>query len=407
MFTHDLCFFVYLALFLIYYILAMNLDNWMPKKGKDKMIKTKKYFVLMLIGIWIILTVSCSPSSETSASEPAAEQTLQVIYAEFTAQAVDVASDAKEVVPTEVPTQVPTQVPQQPTKAPLMMPGEPPEPERTLKDSNSSFKAYENRAISGDNFLDGVYERPFTSREMVYQPDLDIITVDFATDEDFFYFTINLYNGPKPDDLGQTGMYGVEFDRTKTGRGDLIVWVENPQHDWSVENVSVYTDNNGDVGGPRPIIANAGFEGNGYDTLVELKSDKVAFARHSPNNANAVQIAVSRNLLENPPEFLWGAWADNGLKNVSMFDYNDTMGPTEAGSPIKSSEDYPLDALYSLDNTCRLPYGFEQIGAFIRGMCITQPPAPNPAEKCDLVCIVKEMDGSGEYTGGCHEWACK
>jgi hypothetical protein len=145
----------------------------MSKKGKNKMLKTKKYFALMLMGIWIILMVSCSPSSETSASESAAEQTLQAIYAEFTAQAVDAASDAKEVIPTEVPTQVPTQVPQQPTKAPLMMPGEPPETERTLIDANSSIKAHENRAVLGDNFLDNIYERPFTSWDMIYQPDLD------------------------------------------------------------------------------------------------------------------------------------------------------------------------------------------------------------------------------------------
>lgn len=368
------------------------------------MLKTKKYFVLILMGIWIIQAVSCNSSGDTSSTESAAEQTLQAIYAEDTAQAESAAIEAKEVVPTEIPTQVPTQVPQQPTKESFMMPaGEPPVPERTLVDSNSSYKAHENRAVLGDNFLDNVYERPFTSKEMVYQPDLDILTVDFASDEVFFYFTINLFNGPTQDDSGMTGMYGIEFDRTKTGRGDLIVLVESPQKDWSVENISIYTDNNGDVGGIQPIVADAGFVGNGYDTLVELVGDKVAFARQSLDDANAVQIAVSRSLLEYPTEFLWGAWADNGLKDVTKFDYNDTMGPTEAGSPIKGNEDYALDALYSLDNTCRLPYGFEQIGAFIRGMCITQPPPTNPAEKCDLVCIVKDTDGSG----GCYEWACK
>lgn len=354
------------------------------------------------MGIWIIQAVSCNSSGDTSSPESAAEQTLQAIYAEDTAQAESAAIEAKEVVPTEVPAQVPTQVPEQPTKVPLMMPGEPPEPDRILKDSDSSIKAYENRAVLGDNFLDNVYERPFTSWEMVYQPELDIITVDFAYDENFFYFTINLYNGPKSDDLGQTGMYGIEFDRTKTGRGDLSVWVESPQKNWSVENISIYTDNNGDVGGIQPIVADAGFVGNGYDTLVELGSDKAAFARLAPEDPRAVQIAVSHSLLENPTEFLWSAWADNGLKNVSMFDYNDTMGPTAAGSPTKGDR-YPLKELYSLDNTCRLPYGFEQIGSFIRGMCITQPPAPNPAEKCDLVCIVKESFPEV----GCHEWACK
>jgi len=368
------------------------------------MLKTKKILVLLLIGIWIIQAVSCSSSSDISTNDSnSAEQTLQAIYAEDTAQAETVVKEAEEVVPTLIPTQPPQPPlpPQQPTKVSLLMPGEPPEPIRTLKDSNSSFKAHENRAVLGDNFLDSLYERPFTSLEMVYQPDLDIITVDFATDENFFYFTINLYNGPKPVGSGPTGMYGVEFDRTKTGRGDLIVWVENPQDDWSVENVSVYADKNGDVGGPRPIIANAGFMGNGYDTNVGLESDKSAFARIAPDDARAVQIAVSRNLLNNPTEFLWGAWADNGLKNVTMFDYNDTMGPTEAGSPIKNDEDYPLNALYNLDNTCRLPYGFEQIGSFIRGMCITQPP-PAPEIDCPMICLVKCPDRND----GCCEWAC-
>jgi hypothetical protein len=262
-----------------------------------------------------------------------------------------------------------------------MMPGEPPEPDRTLKDADSSIRAYEHRTISGDRFLDSLYERPFTSQEMIYQPDIDIYTVDFAHDEDFFYFTITLYE-LNPDDWGLTGMYGVEFDRTKTGRGDLIVWVENPQEDWSVENVSVYTDINADVGGPQPIIADAGFEGDGYDTLVEPEGDKVAFARLDPDDPISVQIAVSRNLLEDPAEFLWGAWADNGLKNVAAL--------SEAGSPINTDANYPLNALYNLDNTCRLPYGFEQIGVlYIPGMCITLPPKlettggdPNCREVC-------------------------
>jgi len=64
---------------------------------------------------------------------------------------------------------------------------------------------------------------------------------------------------------------------------------------------------------------------------------------------------------------------------VAKFDYNDTMGPSEAGSPINTDANYPLNALFNLDNTCRLPYGFEQIGVlYIPGMCITLPPAPEP-----------------------------
>ena len=76
-----------------------------------------------------------------NASEAEIELTLQAIYAENTAQAL---ADAAAV--------------EAPTKIPLLMPGEPPEPERTLKDFDSSIRAYENRAVSGDRFLDSLYE---------------------------------------------------------------------------------------------------------------------------------------------------------------------------------------------------------------------------------------------------------
>ena len=101
-------------------------------------------------------------------------------------------------------------------------------------------------------------------------------------------------------------------------------------------------------------------------------------ARIDPQDEAAVQIAVSRSLLGDPEQFLWGAWADNGLREVGMFDYNDTMGPGEAGSPYRGDKDYPLKGLYNLDNTCRLPYGFAQSGNF-PGMCkIGIPPTKQP-----------------------------
>jgi hypothetical protein len=136
-----------------------------------------------------------------------------------------------------------------------------------------------------------------------------------------------------------------------------------------------------------------------------MEGDKAAFARLDPDDPISVQIAVSRNLLEDPAEFLWGAWADNGLKNVGMFDYNDAMGPSKAGSPINTDADYPLNALYNLDNTCRLPYGFEQIGVFIPGTCIMQPPSPElessgGASPPNCVCLKWKTDGT------CGKWVC-
>ncbi len=270
---------------------------------------------------------------------------------------------------------------------PLLMPVmDIPEPVRTLQDSDASLRAYENRVLSGDNFLQNLYERPFTSVDMVYQPDLDIRTVDFAEDEQFFYFTITL-GGMNPDEWGLNGLYGIEFDRTLTGRGDLFVRTTAPAgNEWSAETISILTDENGDVGGPQPLIPDTGFSGSGYDGERELGGEESALARISPDELLAIQIAVSKALLDNPEEFTWGAWADNGLRDFGMYDYHDNFGLSEAGSPFRGNEDYPIDAIYNLDNTCRLPYGSQQIGSTIPGVCVSLPPVEEKEEKTPLVC---------------------
>ena len=241
-----------------------------------------------------------------------------------------------------------------------------PEPERTLEDVGSSHFASEHKVTSGDNVLNGLYERPFTAEEMIYQPDLDIVTVDQAQDDLFYYFTIRLY-GMNMVGGGLKGAYSIEFDRRLKGRGDLLVQVIEPAYEWSKEGVTIYGDKNRDVGGIKPMAADTGFTGSGYDMTVELTDEKSAFVRVDPDDGNAVQFAISKALLENPEGFAWGAWADNGLKDVTKFDYNDTMGPTEAGSPIKDKY-YPVKGLFNLDNTCRLLVG-ESEETSIPGLC--------------------------------------
>jgi hypothetical protein len=128
------------------------------------------------------------------------------------------------------------------------------------------------------------------------------------------------------------------------------------------------------------MVAEAGMEGDGYESSVELGGDRAAYARVNPEDPSAVQIAVSRALLDNAEDFLWGAWADKVIKDPSRFDYNDAFGPGEAGSPIKPSKDYPLKALHSLDNTCRLPFGVITSTA-VPGMCKSVPKV-EPGKSC-------------------------
>ena len=274
---------------------------------------------------------------------------------------------------------------------------------RTLSDSDSSLRAYENRVLSGDKFLENLYERPFTSREMIYQPDLDIYSVDFAADGEFFYFTINL-NGTDVEGSGLNGIYGIEFDTDLDGRGEVIVTTEKTAAAWDFESISVFVDVNGDVGGPKPIIADAGFSGSGYDELKQIAGNEVAFARIDPQSETSVQIAVSTDMLGNTPGIAWSAWADNGLREFTKFDYNDTMGPSAAGSPFRDDPNYPIKDLYSVDNTCRLAYGDVGPEYAIPGLCIALAPTPEPGEK-ECFCSLGENIPQSQCRPG--YWVCR
>jgi len=334
--------------------------------------------IIRVLLLTLILNACGSPAPD---DQPDLQATLAALYAKETAQAVNAEPPAQPAA--EQPAEAPAEEAAPPPD--LLRPGEVPEVlDRTLEDSKCNTTAWEKKATQGDNFLNGLYERPFTSEEMIYQPDLDITTVDFAPGEGFFFFTIHLYS-MNIDGGGLKGMYSIEFDRTLNGRGDLLVTVKDPAKEWSTEGVIVYGDDNRDVGGPQPVIADAGFNGSGYDVVIEMEEDKAAWARVDPQDGNAVQIAVSYALIETPEEFLWGAWADNGLMDPAQFDYNDRMGPTAAGSSIKDKY-YPVKALYNLDNTCRLPYGIEQTG-LVPGMCKIGVQPVKKEGTCRPVCL--------------------
>ncbi len=289
-----------------------------------------------------------------------------------------------------------TPVPE-PTEIPPLQPGEPnSEPERVLEDSDASIKAYEHRVVSGDNFLNNLYERPFTSEEMEYQPDLNILTVSLVSDDAFFYYTITL-DGVDPISGTLTGSYGIEFDRTQTGRGDLLVLVTNPTTEWSMESVVVYGSQDATVGGTKPVVAEEGYDKPGYTSTAALEGDKVAWARIDPGNLAGVQLAISKALLGSE-EFAWGAWADGGIQDPSLFDYDDNFGQSEAGSPVKTEDDYPIKAVYSVDNTCRLTYSIVDTSG-IPGLCISSQ------VKDGLHCYCQDTPGAPQER--CKIWVCE
>ena len=367
------------------------------------MSKKTKASILVIIAVCILQATACAPQGKSEA-EIAAEITLEAIYAQETAQAA-IPVTGGEVEPAEQVEEV-AEAGGSAIEI-LLYPSESvPEPVRTLADSDSSLRASEHRILSGDKFLENLYERPFTAEEMIYQPDLDINEVDFAYDDDFFYFTIKL-NGMNPQEWGLNGIYGIEFDTDLDGRGEVIVTTEQTAPAWDIGSVTVLVDVNGDVGGPKPIVADAGFNGSGYDELKQIAGNEVAFARIDPKRDTAVQIAVSASMLGNPPGFAWSAWADNGLREFTGFDYNDTMGPSAAGSPFRDSDDYPIAGLYNLDNTCRLAYGDTGPEYAIPGLCIIGVPTAEPSEGCTWRCTNPRYTSRDTCLKAQAQWVCR
>ena len=125
----------------------------------------------------------------------------------------------------------------------------------------------------------------------------------------------------------------------------------------------------------RPIFADAPNNADSYDqdlfSINNLQDPDAAWCRLI--SSSEVQIAFKQTIVNNPKIFLWGVWADDGVRQPNLLDYNDTFTLDQAGSPIKNSSQYPLKELYLVDNTCRESYGYEPAGNEY-GLC----PRPKP-----------------------------
>jgi hypothetical protein len=244
-------------------------------------------------------------------------------------------------------------------------------------DVDSSVTASENRAPYGDAYNINLFERPFTETVMNYLPALDITTFSLSQDSDWDYVSFDLSGGDLNDPLGVD--YGVELDTNHDGFGDVLVWAEPPYTTtWIAETVRVYQDSNHNTGGLSAEKSDAVLAGDGYDTIIFNRgqgNDKdLAWVRLNPQVASAIQIAFKRSL--SGKAFMWGAWADAGLRDPAKFNYNDRFKEEDAGSPEKSEKYYPIKSISQVDNTCWLPVGFKPIGEEAHLCPTDEPPAP-------------------------------
>jgi hypothetical protein len=199
---------------------------------------------------------------------------------------------------------------------------------------------------------------------MEYLPHLDIFYAGLDVTNDWLYVAIQIEEAP-PE--GARATYGIELDLDLDGRGDwLIMGLFPPSSEWTTDGVRVFHDANDDVGSetpmnsdePDPVL-------DGYEDLVfdqgQGPDPDAAWIRQDPEDANEVQLAIKHELFQSDLNFLWGVWADQGVKKPEWFDYNDKVPHRLAGDPAIISEHYPINELFAMDNTCRWALGFTPV----------------------------------------------
>ena len=333
--------------------IAMNETNrGLIRKG-DHM-KLRQVIFVLLIVIFSVIVASCSGDdgavSNAVAEGVAATQTKRAWEAELESMRLTEAATEPSVTPEPAIVHI---------TYPSFVEGS-----NTFVTDFSSLDYAPEKSTVGDYYQMNRMERPFTTEDMDYLGDLDITRVDLKYSPPWFYATFFLAG-----DLRESGnvKYGLEFDIDSDGRGDFLVWAALPPGpDWTTDGVSVLEDRDNDIGGlyplqmedPNPAI-------NGYEMEIfnaGLGDDPdLAWIRRDPEVNNQIQIAFKESFTGSEG-FLWSAWADEGLINPGMFDYNDQISFTDAGSPNDESPDYPLKAVEKVDSTCRSWYGMTPVG---------------------------------------------
>ncbi|MDP2778601.1 MAG: hypothetical protein Q8O48_13255, partial [Anaerolineales bacterium] len=231
-------------------------------------------------------------------------------------------------------------------------------------DVESSATAPEKRAPYGDSYDINRLERPFL-QDMTYIPDLDVETFSLSKDADWYYVSVRLIGKDPNNALGIN--YAVELDKNSDGFGDFIILAQPPYtSDWSADNVQVYADTNHDTSAISSVRSDAPINTDGYDSLIfdggrgEGDDPDLAWVRINAGPNATIQFAFKRSWAGS--SFMFGVLADAGLKDAAQLDYVDRFTEEEAGSPIKTKKDYPLKALYAIDNTCREAHGFDATG---------------------------------------------
>lgn len=369
---------------------------------------------LVLLGL--AAGAGCNFPTPALRVEAALTETFAVVgtaVVETQSAALEMLTAGTPTPPTETETPPPLPATESPTLTATIAhqsrPGEPAFRTSWMVDSNSAVNAQARRVTRGEYYQINWLERPFNAETLsVYYADLDIVQASLGRRDGWVYVTIELAGQREG---GLQGAYGVELDLNVDGRGDWLVLAGQPGAEWSTERVRVWRDLNMDVGDNTPVQSDPPQGGDGYETLVFDsgwgEDADLAWARLDANNRNSAQIAFKEAMIQGDTGFLWGAWADQGLVNPAWFDYVDHFSYDEAGSPLVEAPQYPLKAVFEVDNTCRWAAGFTPSGDEL-GLC-PLPAAPTPTGQATATVssagviagmVFKDGDGDLVYDAG-------
>jgi hypothetical protein len=332
----------------------------------------RSLFPVFLIMMIAILACNLPGGQPSSVPEPATQPSDQIVSVETPTAA---STPTLTITHTTIPSNAPPEG-------------------QVVYDVDSSGTAAEKRAPYGDSYDINRLERPFL-QDMTYVPDLDIVTFSVSSDANFWYVSIELIGTDPNNTLGID--YGVEIDLDHDGFGDYIVWAQPPYAStWDTLPIQIYKDNNHNTGGLSGEKSDAPLTADGYETLVfnggngDADPD-MAWVRVNAGFQAAVQFAFKKSW--SGSVFMLGVIADANWKDPGQLDYVDRIPESEAGSPIKDKLNYPLKALFAVDNSCREAFGFKATG-YEPQLCPREPPAtrqprtPNPPSPVPTVHII-------------------
>ena len=346
----------------------------------------KRILPLTLLIVTILLQAcgESTPTTEMVTTEPAA-----------------IASEAVMVTPESVPSAEPTitQAQQVEQVEHILIPSEGITDRATAHDNENSLSFETKKVKTGDFLRKNRFERPFTSVDMDYLPDVDIADFSITSDDAFFYIKIS-FIGLDPETQTLTGSYGVEIDRNADGRAELLLVTRPPYAaDFSADSVSVYFDINSDVGGSS-INRPDNYDSDGFEAIIYDLSKGVypegdpdfAWARLSTyGNLPAIEIAFKKWMFDGGKDtFMWSVVSSDAILDPTTFYFHDNFTAEEAGAANTDDPTYPLNELAGMDSTCRVPLGFEvtgnePLGCYVKGGEVEQKAEPS-AEGTNSTC---------------------